>query len=65
MTDTLDTQLAYANHQCRDELIVNSYTAALTEKEFISGEAMLAWVESWDTSVELPSPKPDVFRYLK
>ena len=28
---------------------------------FISGEAMHAWIESWDTENELPPPKPDVF----
>lgn len=27
---------------------------------FISGEAMHAWIESWDTENELPPPKPDV-----
>ena len=46
----------------RREQILSAYAAAQTEKEFISGEAMLAWVESWDTPQELPSPKPDVFR---
>ena len=28
---------------------------------FISGEAMLRWIESWGTENELPPPEPDVF----
>ena len=39
---------------------------ALAEKEaekgiWISGEAMTAWIESWDTENELPPPEPDIF----
>ena len=37
--------------------------AALAEAEkgeFISGEAVMAWVQSWGTSDELPMPKPDI-----
>ena len=46
----------------RQEQILSAYAAAQTEKEFISGDVMMAWVESWDTPDELPSPKADVFR---
>ena len=46
----------------RRAIIMASYQAALTEKEFISGKAMDAWVESWGTDKELPEPKPDIFR---
>ncbi len=28
---------------------------------FISGEAMHAWIESWDSENELPAPRPDIF----
>jgi predicted transcriptional regulator len=28
---------------------------------FVSGEAIDAWVESWDTEDELPPPGPDIF----
>ncbi len=28
--------------------------------EFISSEAMLAWVNSWGTENELPMPEPDI-----
>ena len=28
---------------------------------FISDEAMMAWMDSWDTSHELPVPQPDIF----
>ncbi|MDE2446514.1 MAG: ribbon-helix-helix protein, CopG family [Alphaproteobacteria bacterium] len=46
----------------RSEQILSAHAAAKVEKEFVSGEAMMAWVESWDTPQELPAPKPDVFR---
>lgn len=46
----------------RRAVIMASYEAALAEKEFISGEAMDAWVESWGTEAELPPPKADIFR---
>lgn len=29
--------------------------------EFISSEKMRAWVASWGTANELPSPEPDIF----
>ncbi len=29
--------------------------------EFISSDKMRAWVASWGTAIELPSPEPDVF----
>ena len=38
--------------------------AALAEAEqgrFISGDAMNAWIDSWDTEAELPMPKADIF----
>ena len=28
---------------------------------FISGEAVHAWMQSWDSGNELPFPKPDIF----
>ena len=28
---------------------------------FISDEAVMAWVDSWDTPNELPVPQPDIF----
>ena len=37
----------------RREQILGAYNASLTEKEFISGEAMKAWVDSWDSAREL------------
>ena len=46
----------------RKEQILGAYSDAQAEKEFISGEAMKAWVDSWDTNHELPTPKADVFR---
>jgi predicted transcriptional regulator len=44
------------------EVMMAAYQTSLTEKEFISEEAMTAWVKSWDTESELPEPKPDVLR---
>ena len=38
--------------------------AALAEAEkaeFISGEAFDRWIDSWETEVELPPPRPDTF----
>ena len=32
------------------------------ETRFVSGEAVDAWVESWDTAHELPPPKADIKR---
>jgi len=29
--------------------------------EFISGEALGRWIDSWETEAELPPPEPDVF----
>ena len=46
----------------RREQILSAYGEAQTEKEFISGEAMKAWIDSWDTAQELPAPEADVFR---
>ena len=28
---------------------------------FVSGEAVDAWIASWDTENELPMPEPDIF----
>lgn len=44
------------------EVILAAYHASLTEKEFISGQAVDAWVDSWGTEYELPAPEPDIFR---
>ena len=42
--------------------MLEAYNASLTEKEFISGEKMAAWVNSWGTGNELPEPTPDIYR---
>ena len=55
----------HGSYDFKRELILSAYAEAQTEKEFISGEAMLAGVESWDTPFELPSPKADLFRRLR
>ena len=46
----------------RRDQILTAFNESKTENEFISGEAMKAWVDSWDTAQELPAPMPDVFR---
>ena len=46
----------------RREQILTAFNEVTSEKEFISGEAMKAWVDSWDTAQELPAPKADIFR---
>jgi predicted transcriptional regulator len=37
-----------------------AYDEMMRETEFISGEAMLAWVRSWGTENELDPPEPDI-----
>jgi predicted transcriptional regulator len=44
------------------EVVLAAYNASLTEKAFVSGEAVDAWVDSWGTDNELAPPKPDIFR---
>ncbi len=51
-----------AAREYKREIIMAAYSASLSEKEFISGENMTQWVESWGTTNELPEPKPDIFR---
>ena len=46
----------------RREQILTAFNESKTENEFISGEAVKAWVDSWDTAQELAAPLPDVFR---
>ena len=41
--------------------MLSSLEAEADRGIFISGEAMDAWVESWDTGNEFPKPKPDIF----
>jgi predicted transcriptional regulator len=45
-----------------------AYLAAIDEAEreadegvFVSGEAVLDWLQSWGTKNELPRPEPDIF----
>jgi predicted transcriptional regulator len=45
----------------KHEIIMEAYEASLVEKVFISGEAVLAWVNSWGTDNELPVPVADIF----
>jgi predicted transcriptional regulator len=46
----------------RHEQIEAAYKASLQETEFVSGEAAMAWVNSWGSGKELPRPAPDVTR---
>ncbi|RKF16776.1 hypothetical protein D6850_04355 [Roseovarius spongiae] len=49
----LDAQVA------RRQMIEEAITEA-DKGVLISGEAMTAWIESWDTDNELPVPTPDI-----
>ena len=40
---------------------IREAVAEADKGDFISQEAMDAWVSSWDTEAELPPPEPDVF----
>lgn len=45
----------------------DAITAALKEDEkgqFISSEAMFAWIDSWDSDNEVPAPSADIERPL-
>ena len=44
------------------EQILSAFNDAQSETEFMSGDAIKIWVNSWDTAQELPAPKADVFR---
>ena len=39
---------------------VRAAIAEASKGEFISQEAMDTWIDSWDSDVELPPPKPDI-----
>ncbi len=54
-------QFLYARAHKR-EIMMAAYNASKTESEFVSGEAMSAWVNSWGTENELIEPQPDIFR---
>ena len=45
-----------AKHQ-----IIQDAMAEAEKGEFVSEEAIHAWMDSWDTEKELPMPAPDVF----
>jgi len=48
-----------------------AYLAAIDEAikeadetgEFVSGEAVFKWLDSWGTDNELPPPEPDIFTH--
>ena len=65
-----DRSASYVIHQATREYVerkeqFRAMVAALEVEEdkgeFISSEKMRAWVASWGTENELPSPEPDVF----
>jgi predicted transcriptional regulator len=41
---------------------IDAALADADQGEFISAEAMNAWIDSWDSDNELPTPKADVTR---
>ena len=65
-----DRSVSYVIQQAAREYVERKeqFRAMVAELEaeadkgvFISGEAMHAWVDSWDTEKELPPPEPDIF----
>ena len=52
----LDTQ------ELKHKAIVEALAEFEHETHLVSGEAVSAWVESWDSEAELPMPGPDVIR---
>ena len=51
----------YIERQKRIRALVSSLKVEAKKGEFISDEAMTAWVLSLGTENELPDPEPDVF----
>lgn len=51
----------YVGRKERFRTMVADLEAEADKGIFISGEAMDAWVDSWDTEGELPPPEPDIF----
>jgi hypothetical protein len=49
-------------HADKATLMREAYEEWLTEKEFISGEAITKWMDSWWTENELPPPEVDIFK---
>jgi predicted transcriptional regulator len=41
--------------------MIQDAMAEAEKGEFVSEEAVHAWMDSWDTDNELPMPEPDVF----
>ena len=50
----MEEQSAY--HAAIDEALAEEDTAG-----FVSGEAVIEWLESWGTDNVKPSPEPDIF----
>ena len=51
----------YLDRKDAERRMIREAQAEAEKGIFISGEAMHAWIESWDTDGELPEPEPDVF----
>ena len=51
----------YLEVPARERAILKERLAEADKGVFISGDAMMRWVESWGTDEELPPPEPDVF----
>lgn len=52
---------AYLDGMASERDILRQRMAEADKGVFISEEAMLEWMDSWDTDEELPPPEPDVF----
>lgn len=57
--DALSNHLFWRRHE-RD--ILRQRLVEADEGPWISEEAMTAWMDSWFTDNELPTPKPDIFK---
>ena len=51
----------YVGRMSRFRVMVGELEEEADKGVFISGEAMRAWIESWDTDNELPPLEPDIF----
>lgn len=52
---------SYLEVPARERAILKERLAEADEGVFISGDAMMRWMDSWDSDSELPPPEPDIF----
>lgn len=52
---------SYLEIPARERAVLKERIAEADKGVFISGEAMMRWIDSWGNDNELPPPEPDIF----